>query len=747
MPLDPVIAAYCDMLWGRQEGYARIAFFSPRAIPNWCDDKPYPAWPQERTRIISGLATVSESRDCYVGVLLHSKPDSGTKDTALAGRLAWAEVDHRFTAAQAELVHNLGAAVVNSGQEDHHHLYVLLDRAVAVDELEGINRQLVRLFDTDAKFDGSVVLRPAGTWWRKGQWNGKAPEHAGKPPAPVTFVTRLTGKGWAPEELTAVLSAPIEVAGLLTRHEGAGWVTQGRVDGEVDKSACFHAVVTTGLEQGMTVEGLETCLLPTKIAERYVKDGRLKGEIERIAGKHRVKVATSLVGVDGFPYTEVGNADRLIAYHGERLRYVHRWQRWIVYQPPCWVDDYGSVRTQGIAKAIARQLWQSMSAINDPDERKRLIIWAFKSESAATISNSVKLARDLTLIEHDELDANSDLFACQNYIYNTVTGELLPHRADRLIMKVSGARYDAAATAPKFDKFLNEILPDPEVRAYVQRWAGYCLTGSCAEQVMNVWHGPGQNGKSTLIHILEAVLGPYAVTASSQLLIAQKYEPHPTIKMALFRKRLATVIENNPDQRLNEALTKQLTGGDTISGHYMRENDWEFSSSHKFIMACNTKPIIEAMDYAMWRRIHLVPFDVKIADDDKIQDLDKVLVAEELSGILRWCIEGCRLWRVQGLDAPQVVVAATEGYKAESDTVALFMSAAGIVFDAGSEIASPVLQELHTAWCEDVGFNVKAHWHKVYKKLEERGAMATRGNRGRFWVGLKHNADFTSAQP
>ena len=129
------------------------------------------------------------------------------------------------------------------------------------------------------------------------------------------------------------------------------------------------------------------------------------------------------------------------------------------------------------------------------------------------------------------------------------------------------------------------------------------------EQVLPIFWGGGANGKSTLVNAVLATMGPdFAMKAPPDLLMQSRGERHPTELAALFGKRLAVVSETNQGRRLNEALVKDLTGGEPIRARRMREDFWEFLPTHKTVLITNHRPRVAGTDEGIWRRLRLIPF-------------------------------------------------------------------------------------------------------------------------------------------
>jgi putative DNA primase/helicase len=471
-------------------------------------------------------------------------------------------------------------------------------------------------------------------------------------------------------------------------------------------------------------------------AERAAGNGHVN-DVNDVTGSTRS--APLGAGPDGFRYTDVGNAERLIAAHGDRLRYVPRWRRWLVWDGRRWAIDADNVAVVELAKDVPRQLLAEVTNVPS-DERKRLVAHATRSEAASALTNLVSLARTLPgiAVDHDQLDADPWDLNVLNGTIDLRTGQLTGPDPDRLVTRLAGCAFDPGATAPRFTRFLERIFPDPDLRAYLQRWAGYCATGDVGEQALGLWWGTGRNGKSTLLAILAAALGDYATTVGRDLLVQQRHDTHDTKFVDLFRTRLAYCTETEDGHTLDAARVKALTGGDPIRARRMREDFWRFDPTHKLVLATNFRPRANSEDFALWRRVHLVPFTEIIPAEDVDPDLAATIIDTELEGVLAWIVDGTIAWRHGRLAAPGAVTAATATYRDQADTVALFLREAGVELDPDGRCPSSHLQDAHDAWCTDQGENPVAHWKKVAARLKEQGATPRRtGASGRFWAGVR----------
>jgi putative DNA primase/helicase len=341
--------------------------------------------------------------------------------------------------------------------------------------------------------------------------------------------------------------------------------------------------------------------------------------------------------------------------------------------------------------------------------------WALKSESAPRINACLDLLRSEPgiPITPDELDCDPWLFNCRNGTLELPNGRLREHRPEDLITKLCRKTYDPNARAPVFEKFLCDIFPLPgrpegstsgnEVMiGYLQRFFGYCLTGDVSEQVLPVFWGVGANGKTTLINAITNAIGTdYIIKANRDLFMNKKGDNHPAQIARLFRVRLVVCSESGSGAYLDEALVKELTGGERLAARRMREDWWEFDPTHKAILVTNHKPQIRGTDHAIWRRVQLVPFTVIFAEDQQDKRLGENLQAEA-SGILRWAVEGCRQWAEHGLGAPPAVAEATREYRTEQDRLGRFLEERNV---RSPEYRTRVtdLYADYIAWCRQNG--------------------------------------------
>lgn len=457
--------------------------------------------------------------------------------------------------------------------------------------------------------------------------------------------------------------------------------------------------------------------------------------------------------------TELGNAERFAALHGDAFRYVHAHRQWLTWDGKRWrPSDCGEqmIAAKGVvgelyaeAASLTQRAGGALNSDGSTSEASAklggrasaVLDHARRSSKAGAIEAMLKLAQS-----EDPIAARPGDFDRDPYVFNVANGTLDlrtlvlgPHRQEDMITKIAPVAYDPAAAAPRWETFIERVLPDPELRAWVQRFLGYALTGNVSEQAIAFCYGSGANGKSVLLDTVASIMGSYAITAAPDLLLARQGEAHPTQEADLDGARLVLCSEIDEGRAWNESLIKRITGDRTIRARRMGKDFYEFRATHKLIVAANTRPRVRGADNGIWRRMNLIPFGVTIPPEERIKDLDQALIAEEAAGILAWLVRGFTAWQSSGLGTSTAIVEATSEYRASQDTVGLWI-AEECVLVPSAFVPMGRLYGSYTAWCSETGHTPFSRDALRARLLERPGITArrTKTDRGLDGIGLAH---------
>jgi putative DNA primase/helicase len=393
---------------------------------------------------------------------------------------------------------------------------------------------------------------------------------------------------------------------------------------------------------------------------------------------------------DEYRLTELGNAERFAEQHKEYLRYVAPWKKWIYYNGKRWIIGADEI-VRKLGHQTAKSFYAAAADETDREKAAKLAKWGAVSCRSSSISAMLKEAAALLTIDPALLDANPWFFNCENCTIDIRSLTTHDHRREDYITKIAPVVFDPKAAAPIFERTLKRCLPQNLID-YIQRFFGYCLTGSTREQKIDIWWGDGANGKSTSKNAITAVLGDYAQTTRPETLMVKRNDSIPSDLAKLKGARLVTAEEAEDGHRLAESAIKQMTGGDRIQARFLYADYFEFMPEFKILLCTNHKPIITGIDHAIWRRIQLVPFTVTIPEAEQDKDLPEKLNCE-LSGILNWMLIGAGGWLANGLECPEEVIEATANYQSEQSVINVFLEGRCIVRDDAMVEAGMLFRE------------------------------------------------------
>jgi len=437
-----------------------------------------------------------------------------------------------------------------------------------------------------------------------------------------------------------------------------------------------------------------------------------------------------------FHLTDLGNAERLIRMFGDDIRYCLEERRWYAWNGRIWDQRDKSVNIIDYAKRTIGGIFEEAARSQDVGLRKELKRHGFKSEGNSSLKSMVELASadHRVWISPDRFDAQPFLLNALNGTIDLKTGALMPHRREHLLRTMIPVEYDPKADCPEFEKFVFNIMDSRiEMYQYIQKIVGYALTADTSEQIYFVLHGSGSNGKSTLLNVVSKLLGSFAKSISFTTL-TYFGDKARTDLARLVGARLVTCSELTQNKPVNEALVNAITGGDPLNARFNYGDEFQFVPMFKLFIAGNKRPNIEGTNYGTWRRIRLIPFEVRFDEKNgRINNYEQLLL-QELPGILNWAIEGCMLWQKQGLVQPEQIKQATTEYEAESNVLQTFLDEACSI-DPNEKTLTSELYKRFVAWCVSEG-QTPLGKREFNKRMQETGFQNKRKGGRDWWFGI-----------
>lgn len=448
-------------------------------------------------------------------------------------------------------------------------------------------------------------------------------------------------------------------------------------------------------------------------------------------GANTVLDALSLDGETKEPEIELdpyGYSDDALAVElgrrgwDEDAKFVPQWGKWLFWDGSRWVRDerlssHSRIRKYMTDRARDYEMWGLKNGITEKE------IGAKKQQmrSAGKISAVESLARSnpKSAALHDDFDCDLMLMGTPKGTVDLRNGKLRPSRREDMLTKTVAVSPAPEGTKPvRWLEFLDQVFDgDQETIAFMKRIAGYSLTGMTTEHRLFFLSGTGANGKSVFLNTLTGMMGDYAQRSSAETFLLSYGDKHSTSTAALQGARMVVGSELPKGRQWNDAIIKDLTGGDRMRARFMRQDEFEFTPQLTLLIAGNTKPSFGAVDEAMRRRVVLIPFDVTIPAHKRDPDLPSKLEAE-WPAILRWAIEGAIEWQRMGLAIPASIEAASADYMDGEDEIGQFIQDRTIT-DVSAWVSRGDLIQAYKSWCFDEQVDEMSRGN-FYKAIEER---------------------------
>lgn len=451
-----------------------------------------------------------------------------------------------------------------------------------------------------------------------------------------------------------------------------------------------------------------------------------------------------------FNFSDVGNAERLMAIYGKNIRYNPIRRGWLLWSSKHWELDFVG-KIEGLARKVLRKLQIEGEAISleglNYDEQKSkeklkesIKKYVLRSESDGKIKAMISQAMTQNRLIVTETDKNNYLLNIKNGTLNLKTGLLEKHDRRNFCTKLIDVEYDPKMQCPNWTEFINKIfMEDQELINYIQKSVGYSMTGDADLQCFYILHGGGSNGKGTFIKTIMRFLGDYSDSLDAKSIMEKVGDEGTREEIAgLIGKRFVSVNEMKGSKSFDEGLLKSMTSGadETVKVRNLYESSFNLKPTFKLWMSTNHMPKIVNDDDGIWRRVRKIPFKYKFTEEDKDIKFFENKLLPEMGGILNWAIEGCLKWQQEGECIPDIVKASVDEYRIDSDPIQRFIADECITAKSETvRVNVPDLYKCYESWCkENKEYTLSSI--KFSKKMTEKEFEKGRTNCGLYWKGI-----------
>lgn len=455
---------------------------------------------------------------------------------------------------------------------------------------------------------------------------------------------------------------------------------------------------------------------------------------------------------DDFSFDDLGNAERLIAsFPDDHVMYVWEVDRWYIWDAnrKRYVIDPSGVWMRSRWGTIADEIGKLAMNARTEGEANALQRHARVSRMKPRVDAAITLARDFATVDESDLDFDPMMLGCANGVIDLRDGTLREQTPTDYITRRSPIMFNDKAKSSLFDSFLKRVVPDKDLRDFLQLAAGYSLTGSIEEHVFFYVYGRPASGKTTILEALKHIMGGYGITAETSTFMRQSGRSGPTDDIArLAGARFVVTHEVEKDERLAASLVSHMVGGESITARFMYTKPFEFFPRFKLWIGANHLPkVVGGARSGIWRRVKILSFDEPIPVAERDPTLaGKLREPEAAAAILAWAVEGATRWHAnrangQALTEPQIVTDAATEYQRESNHVMVFAEQVITTAEKHDRVSASEMFAAYRQWCQQEGRDHTLTKNALGRDLRELGHVAVQarhdGKSQRCYIGIR----------
>lgn len=434
--------------------------------------------------------------------------------------------------------------------------------------------------------------------------------------------------------------------------------------------------------------------------------------------------------------TDLGNAERMLDRHGKNLRFASG-LGWMCWEENKWVRDPDALLAREYAAQTARAIREESTLCRSAEQFQEVAKHATKSEHSSRIRAMVDLLAPKVRANPAAFDAEDWIINTHSGILDVRTGEIHAHSRESMCSMITNVAFEQGADAPRWKRFLEEVIPDTETREYLQRLFGSCLTGIAKDRNLSLFVGTGHNGKGVMIETIAWVLGEYAHAVTQRFIARRSTDPVPPHELAqLPGKRFVYGAELKPDITMDVEMIKSLTGGDTIQACHKYQAPFSFKPKCKIVVSANHRPPIKDQTASIWDRLRIVKFPNQFERGKNRDNTLPEKLKQEGPGILNWMVEGALSWQEKGLGSAIAIELETEDERQEQDPLNDFFRDV-VMLQEGASVGVIDVYEAYKDWADKEGYKRPWTKSKLSRTLKERpGVTQKRTASKRMWSGI-----------
>lgn len=350
-------------------------------------------------------------------------------------------------------------------------------------------------------------------------------------------------------------------------------------------------------------------------------------------------------------------------------------------------------------------------------------------------------ARDVSVHIMDALKDSSfeDMLGSHNSLFPLNCGMVVDLKSGTVCQRIRDDLFDRQSVCDLsndpdemslVEEWMRKLQPIEANYRYMQKLAGFTLTGEDPDRMFHNLVGPPSCGKSQFLECIENV-NPYCDIADKALIVGSDVKtgaPFPEMT-ALRGQKCVLVKETREGDKLNCSRIQMLTGDATVKARRLYEEGKKkskFAMKAKLLAATNTLAAYSGDMKATDERVRVLPFTTVFREPGTVltqgeeyrdRELSKRIKSGDLQpALLRWMVEGAMFFYKEGLVVTESMKAAKEVITGEMDHVRQFMREACVIAE-GKDLPNMGVYNLFKAWFINRGEGNPISIQKIVKLL------------------------------
>ncbi len=331
-------------------------------------------------------------------------------------------------------------------------------------------------------------------------------------------------------------------------------------------------------------------------------------------------------------------------------------------------------------------------------------------KTVTNVEEYVKRSQELNVDINEFDNENNNILNLANGYYDLDKDKLIEHNKNKLFFRKLDTEYKSSLNLSNinndwnkylFSTFCEKIDGDYyndkkglEKIRFLQKAIGYTFSTSIKEEKLFIVKGVTRSGKNTFLDTIQEVMKDYCGDTQDEEFITSKEQNSNyllSIRASLKGKRFLHISEIGKNKKLNGSQIKRLVGNRSITAKYMHQNSFSYKQQTKYWIATNNIDFNE-FDESIKTKLFIIDFDKRFYEAGTEEAIktgrvidknlkDRLLEPQNKIFILKWIIEGYRLYKEEGLQQTQDMQEALDEIEADNDSLGMFIKDSMSEFD------------------------------------------------------------------